>query len=118
MRVKATCRVINPQIILRIAVKEVKIRHYKNEKNKQRYAERMGNFKNHTMECSQCHHLMKKSIALAQIENKRENAPICVACIMGIPRSKDPKKSLDFKSGRMDAFKDFVGSGGKNKYWN
>ena len=36
--------------------------------------------------CSQCNKRMKKSLADKQIENKRENAPICQACIMGFPR--------------------------------
>jgi hypothetical protein len=36
--------------------------------------------------CSQCKRGMKKTTADIQIENKRENAPICIACIMGIKR--------------------------------
>ena len=36
--------------------------------------------------CSQCKLGMKKPMADEQLKNKRENAPICMACIMGIPR--------------------------------
>ncbi len=36
--------------------------------------------------CSQCGRHMAKHMADQQIENKRENAPICMACIMGVPR--------------------------------
>ena len=36
--------------------------------------------------CSQCKRGMEKRIADLQIENKRENAPICVPCILGIKR--------------------------------
>ncbi len=36
--------------------------------------------------CSQCKRGMDKKIAKLQIENKRENAPICIPCIIGIKR--------------------------------
>lgn len=36
--------------------------------------------------CSKCKQPMNKKIHDEQIKNKRENAPICVACIMGVPR--------------------------------
>lgn len=36
--------------------------------------------------CSQCKRPMRKSTADIQITNKRENAPICIACIMGVKR--------------------------------
>lgn len=36
--------------------------------------------------CSQCKRGMDRHIAKLQKENKRENAPICMACIAGIPR--------------------------------
>lgn len=38
--------------------------------------------------CSQCKHLMSKHMADQQIANKRENAPICMACIMEKPRKE------------------------------
>ena len=38
--------------------------------------------------CSMCKHMMSKATADLQIENKRENAPICVACILGKPRKE------------------------------
>lgn len=39
-----------------------------------------------TVSCSQCKRGMKKSLADKQIQFKRENAPICIPCIQGIPR--------------------------------
>lgn len=50
--------------------------------------------------CSQCKHKMKKSTADQQIENKRENAPICVACILG-----NDRKQGGVYSGRYKAIK-------------
>lgn len=38
--------------------------------------------------CSQCKRKMRKDIADIQITNKRENAPICIPCIIGIPRKE------------------------------
>lgn len=38
--------------------------------------------------CSQCKLAMDSHIAIQQIENKRENAPICIPCIVGIPRGR------------------------------
>lgn len=55
------------------------IRHQKSEESKATREAKC--------ECSQCHMLMKKSIADAQIENNRENAPICLGCIMGYTRT-------------------------------
>ena len=39
-----------------------------------------------TMICSQCKRSMRKDWGEIQIANKRENAPICMACIMGYKR--------------------------------
>lgn len=36
--------------------------------------------------CSQCKGNMRSDLAKLQIENNRENAPICMACIMGYKR--------------------------------
>lgn len=36
--------------------------------------------------CSQCKRAMDSNMAHKQRENKRENAPICMACIMGYKR--------------------------------
>lgn len=38
--------------------------------------------------CTQCKLSMDRDMAKAQIENKRENAPICMACIMGSGRKR------------------------------
>lgn len=36
--------------------------------------------------CTQCKKAMRPDIARKQIENKKENAPICIPCIMGWKR--------------------------------
>lgn len=36
--------------------------------------------------CTQCKQKMSNHIGKIQIENKRENAPICIPCIMGTKR--------------------------------
>lgn len=38
--------------------------------------------------CPKCNRPMKKSLAEAQIKNKRPEGIECMACIMGIPRRK------------------------------
>ena len=38
--------------------------------------------------CTQCEKPMKKSLGDTQIENKRENAPICIPCCMGWKRKE------------------------------
>jgi len=45
-----------------------------------------------TVVCSSCECKMKKSTADQQIENKRENAPICVACILGKERNHEKRE--------------------------
>lgn len=42
--------------------------------------------KGETVHCSQCARGMKKSLADKQYEFKRENAPICIPCCIGIKR--------------------------------
>lgn len=46
-----------------------------------------------TAKCTQCARGMDMRIAKQQIENNRENAPICIPCIVGIAR----KPLADFK---------------------
>ena len=57
-------------------------------------------------ECTQCHRKMERRIADIQLENKRENAPICIPCIMGYKRKPitenyrsrmSPKAITEFK---------------------
>jgi hypothetical protein len=66
--------------------------------------------------CSQCKRKMRKDIANAQIENKRENAPICIACILGKPRKAIPAKSEYSKMdpSTKEKYKNFIKSA-KNK---
>lgn len=63
------------------------IRHQKSEESKATREAKA--------ECSQCHMPMKRSIADIQIENNRENAPICIGCIMGYDRTPPRKLSTD-----------------------
>lgn len=56
--------------------------------------------------CSQCQRGMRKDIAEIQIENKRENAPICQACIMGYTRKDKVKIFKDWKPENIKKFKD------------
>jgi hypothetical protein len=42
--------------------------------------------KSKTVNCSQCKRKMSESFAKLQIENKRENAPICIPCCCGYKR--------------------------------
>lgn len=39
-----------------------------------------------TSVCTQCERKMLKTVADLQIKNQRENAPICVPCILGLKR--------------------------------
>lgn len=55
--------------------------------------------------CSQCNLRIRKDIADAQIENKIENAPICVSCIMGTPRK--PKQKLLFSKKTQEKYKEY-----------
>lgn len=65
--------------------------------------------------CSQCKHNMRKDIADAQIENKRENAPICMSCIMGYKRKKPEKYDKHWKSETKEQFKAYCKKYYKNK---
>jgi recombinational DNA repair protein RecR len=50
------------------------------------YKNALAHFKRKGATCSQCKRPMRPDVARIQIENKRENAPICFACIMGYKR--------------------------------
>lgn len=60
------------------------------------------------MLCSQCQRWFDAKIGKAQIENKRENAPICIPCIMGIPRrTKIIDKTKNWSKETKEKFKKF-----------
>ncbi len=87
--VNSTGRVMNPYRQYAIAVKQA-VAKYESKKEWKKNNPRgfKGIWK--LAKCSMCKRGMRKDIAVLQIENKRENAPICMACIMGYKR-KDPK---------------------------
>ncbi len=43
--------------------------------------------------CSKCGFKMDKEMGDRQIKNKRKNAPICVACILGNKRNPEKQKA-------------------------
>lgn len=61
-----------------LEIKAKKLRDWKNRRG----------FSSKYAICTQCKGKMRKDIGDIQIENKRENAPICFACIEGKPRVK------------------------------
>lgn len=57
--------------------------------DRRKKAKELHNFKNalkQTTACSKCKRKFDKRLADAQIANKREDAPICIPCIMGVKR--------------------------------
>lgn len=96
MTINATGRIIDPN---RIYSKKalLLVKEYENDKLRRKKL----NFVNRCSlkKCSLCSGYMRGDIAKLQIENKRENAPICMACIMGYKRKVKPKykKSVEFK---------------------
>jgi len=83
MSINRTNRIIDPS---KIYCREINRLVVKKEARK-RFAAKF-NFINllKLRACSQCLRMMSGYVAKLQIENKRENAPICIPCIMGIPR--------------------------------
>jgi hypothetical protein len=82
MGVGQTGRIINYDV--RVVVDALVERY--NRKQKARQQNNFKKFLLATATCSQCKRKMRKDIADEQIKNNRENAPICVPCIMGIKR--------------------------------
>ena len=89
MGIGATNRIINPRAIIGQQVKEYRqAKAGKAHRKKNWVATHFGGY----AICTQCKRAMRNDIAFAQEKNKRENAPICVACIMGIERKLLTKK--------------------------
>jgi hypothetical protein len=83
MGIGATNRIINPRAIIGQQLKEY--RQLKAYKKRRKEQWKTNNLRTITS-CSKCHRGMRKDTADEQIKNKRENAPICIPCIMGRPR--------------------------------
>lgn len=81
------------------AVDEIERKKLKNKARTRNLARRGkfgGGALSRTTDCSQCLRRMSKYTADEQIKNKREFAPICVACILGKPRTDHPKRCDPF----------------------
>lgn len=61
-----------------------------------------------TIICSQCQRKMRKDLGDIQIENKRENAPICMACILGKGRTPLDKIKSKYKPETEEKFKGYI----------
>lgn len=104
MGVSSTNRIINPGKEYARAVKDA-VKKYDARKNK--IATKTRGFRGiwNLAKCSKCQRGMRKDIADAQIENKRENAPICIPCIMGQDRAPLEKSFKDWKPDTIKKFK-------------
>lgn len=68
------------------ALEKKKLRYEKHKREMARKGKFGQGAMSRTVLCTQCNRSMSKYTADQQIENKRDNAPICVACIIGKPR--------------------------------
>ena len=84
MGVSSTNRIINPAREYKIALIRA-VEQYDRKKSYKKHRGIRAMMKSSSL-CSQCKGKMRNDIAKAQIENKRENAPICIPCIMGYKR--------------------------------
>lgn len=79
---------INPKWRQDYAIKKA-VHTFEEKKDHSRVKKYIGALKHFNAKpaiCSQCKKAMRPDIAKIQIENKRENAPICFACIQGYKR--------------------------------
>lgn len=84
MGIGATNRIIDP----RRAVGQLVAIHEAEKRKRSRTKSRrnLKHFLQATSKCTKCTRGMSKKIADLQLENKREDAPICIPCILGIAR--------------------------------
>jgi len=92
--VNSTGRVIDPRKAYCKAIKEAVAKYDRKKEYKKNHPKGFRGVWKTTI-CSQCKRGMRKDLANLQIENKRENAPICMACIMGYKRK--PKSGKTWK---------------------
>lgn len=121
MSIRATNRIIDPEKEFQKAL-VAKVREYdrkKRGKNKR-------NFENIIIcvsECTKCNRKMNKVLAEQQIASKkyepsedetiqyvRDNAPICIPCIMGKPRSQESYAEKHMHSETKKAFRSYIQS--------
>jgi hypothetical protein len=95
MNVESTGRIIDP------AKEQKKLQNlYEENKNRRKIARAKNNFKlllQKTCKCTQCKRGMSKDFGDKQLFYGRENAPICMACIMGYKRISLKEKKELFK---------------------
>lgn len=79
-----TNRIVNPKKIYRTKLKYavLDLQSKKKSKSKKNYVNAFAD----TLVCTQCKRGMNKKLGCEQIKNHRENAPICIPCILGIQR--------------------------------
>lgn len=75
------------------AVREYEIKKSVKAKRGRRYQLKVLHFNLGT--CTQCGQKFDGHIASEQIKNKRENAPICIPCIMGRKRKPVIKQNIE-----------------------
>jgi hypothetical protein len=93
---------------LRNAVDSQMQKNKKAQERKERFLKKNGLKKSDRVGiCSQCNRAMSKKMADTQIENKREMAPICMACIMGVPR-KPLKTKVGLSLGKSSSYHDMM----------
>lgn len=68
-----------------------KLRRQKSQRTKARQGRFGAGALSATVVCTQCERKMSKHTGDQQVKNNRENAPICVPCILGKPRTEKPK---------------------------
>lgn len=85
MGINSTNRIINPRLAILEQVRQYDAYKYAMKKRKDAW---ITNNKRKIIKCSKCKRGMRNDIAQMQIDNKRENAPICVPCILEKPRKE------------------------------
>jgi len=105
MTVSQTSRIINPRLAFKKQL-NLEVENFERRKAA-RHKNCFTALTMPTINCSQCDRGMRKDIAKIQIENKRENAPICVPCILGIPRKKKEKFMKHFSKDAKNKFKNY-----------
>lgn len=84
---KPTKEMFNRELDRRVDnLEKRKLRYEKHKRDMARQGKFGPGAMSRTVLCTQCQRSMSKYTADQQLENKREFAPICVACICGIPR--------------------------------
>jgi len=88
MSIGATNRIYNDAKDIRHEIDRQlrRLEEAKDHKRVRKYIGALRHFGTKPAVCSQCKKAMRPDIARIQVENKRENAPICFACCEGHKR--------------------------------